>query len=219
MSKSRRPPLTNRQSQVLEAIRGYIDDNGYPPSIRELGRLVGIKSTNGVSDHLKAIERKGYLLRQDYKSRAMIPIPEEPANDERTPDDRDSVVAVPLLGRIAAGSPILAVENHDDTLYIDKFFLGGQSPVFALRVVGSSMIGDGIFDGDYIFVRKRSTASPGEIVVAMIDGEATVKRYYPEPDRIRFQPSNPHMEPIYVAACDFRPTQILGVVVGVYRQI
>tara|TARA_B100000029_G_scaffold103990_1_gene94499 strand:- start:2656 stop:3309 length:654 start_codon:yes stop_codon:yes gene_type:complete len=211
-----RPPLTGRQLQVLNAIKGYIDDHGYPPSIRELGQLVGIKSTNGVSDHLKALERKGYLSRDESKSRALNPTPD--LSIVPTTPESDNVVAIPVLGRIAAGNPILAVESSDDTVYIDKFFVGNNDPVFGLRVVGESMIGDGIFDGDYIFVRKKSTARPGEIVVAMIEDEATVKRYFPEGDRIRFQPSNPTMEPIYVSAHEFRPTQILGVVVGIYRR-
>jgi len=210
--------LTDRQSVILAAIQDYISENGYPPSIREIGSIVGIKSTNGVSDHLKAIERKGHLTRTDNKSRTLIPVPDlAPPTDEQDPDN--NLVPVPLLGRIAAGAPLLAVENQEDTVYIDRFFIGQANPVFALRVVGDSMIGDGIFDGDYIFVKKRSTARPGEIVVAMIEGEATVKRYYPEGERIRFQPSNPAMDPIYVSARDFRNTQILGLIVGVYRRV
>ncbi len=215
MVEHERPPLTARQQQVLQAIESFIAEHGYPPSIREIGRLVGIRSTNGVSDHLKAIERKGYLTRQDFKSRALQPVPSAPEDTM----ERAGVVSVPVLGRIAAGAPILAVENHEDTVYVDRFFIGNHSPVFALRVVGDSMIGDGIFDGDFVFVRKRSTARPGDIVVAMIQEEATVKRYYPEGQRIRFQPSNPAMDPIYVEARAFRPTQILGVLVGVYRRL
>jgi len=200
----------------LRTIEDYLEENGYPPSIREIGSIIGIKSTNGVSDHLKALEKKGYLTRSGFKSRTLMPvstIPEEPAQDHD-----DQIIKVPVLGRIAAGNPILAVESEDDTVYVDRFFVGNNTPVFGLRVVGDSMIGDGIFDGDYIFVRKRSSARPGEIVVAMIDGEATVKRYFPEGDRIRFQPSNPTLEPIYVYAHEFRQTQIMGVVVGVYRR-
>ncbi len=211
-----RPQLTARQLQVLNAIRGFIEDHGYPPSIRELGLIVGIKSTNGVSDHLKALERKGYLTRDESKSRALNPTPD--LTVASTSGESDNVVAIPILGRIAAGNPILAVETSNDTVYIDRYFVGNNDPVFGLRVVGESMIGDGIFDGDYIFVRKKSIARPGEIVVAMIEDEATVKRYFPEGDRIRFQPSNPTMDPIYVSAHDFRPTQILGVVVGIYRR-
>jgi len=218
MTGRNKEPLTDRQSVILSAIQDYISEHGYPPSIRDIGSIVGIKSTNGVSDHLKAIERKGYLTRADNKSRALIPVTDDQDNQDPQDPDND-LVPVPILGRIAAGAPLLAVENQDDTVYIDRFFLGQANPVFALRVVGDSMIGDGIFDGDYIFVKKRSTARPGEIVVAMIDGEATVKRYYPEGERIRFQPSNPAMDPIYVSARDFRATQILGLIVGVYRRV
>lgn len=211
VSNKSRAKLTDRQQQVLDVIQTKIEDEGYPPTIREIGAALGIKSTNAVNDHLKALERKGYLTRMESKSRACVPV------DMHTVDD--DMVEVPLLGRIAAGTPILAVENREDTVKIDKFFLGRHEEVFALRVVGESMIGDGIMDDDFIFVRKQNHATAGEIVVAWIENEATVKRYYPEGDRIRFQPSNPTMDPIYVSADEFRQTNILGVVVGIYRQM
>ena len=207
-----RPKLTRRQQLCLSFIRSSIEERGYPPTIREIGAHMGIKSTNGVNDHLKALSRKGYLKRDELKSRAL-----RPADEHLT----GQLIEVPILGRIAAGLPILAHENIDDRVQVDSFFLGSSSArqVFALRVVGNSMIGDGIFDGDYIFVRKQIQAGPGEIVVALIEDEATVKRYFPEKDRIRFQPSNPEMAPIYVHRRDFRETAILGVVVGVYRKM
>jgi repressor LexA len=124
-----------------------------------------------------------------------------------------------VLGRVAAGQPLLAVENVEDTVKVDRFFLGATREVFALRVVGESMIEDGIFDGDYVFVKKTAAAQRGEIVVVMIDGEATCKRYFPEGDRIRFQPANSNMEPIYVLKSDFRSVDIIGIVVGVYRRL
>jgi repressor LexA len=201
-----RPKLTKRQQEVLDYIRSCISDNGYPPTLRELGSQLGISSTNGVNDHLKALERKGYLSRDGAKSRALVPI-----------DMEDNMVSVPLLGRIAAGAPILAVEHVEDTVKVDRFFLGNNSEVFALRVQGESMIDDGIHDGDFIFVKKQPRARPGEIVVAWIEDEATVKRYYPEGDRIRFQPANDNFEPIYVRADEFRETRIIGIVVGIYR--
>jgi repressor LexA len=200
--------LTQRQEMVLSFIRNCIDERGFPPTIREIGAHMGIRSTNGVMDHLKALERKGYLVREELKSRALRPA-----------ELFGSLVEVPVLGRIAAGAPILATEHIEDTVRVDSFFLGNNTEVFALRVVGDSMIGDGIFDGDYIFVRKQFRAEAGTIVVALIEGEATVKRYYPEKDRIRFQPSNPAMSPIYVHKSDFRETAIIGVVVGVYRRM
>jgi repressor LexA len=126
---------------------------------------------------------------------------------------------VPILGRVAAGQPILAVEQATDTVRIDRMLLGGHREVFGLRIVGESMIEDGIFDGDYVFVKKTPTAKPGEIVVAMIEGEATVKRYFPEGDRIRFQPANQNMQPIYVLRSEMRSVDIIGIVVGIYRKL
>jgi len=208
LANDERPPLTDRQNMALSFIRSSIEERGYPPTIREIGAHMGIRSTNGVNDHLKALERKGYVVRDELKSRAIRPA-----------DMHDNLIDVPLLGRIAAGSPILATENVEDTVRIDSFLLGNHRQVFALRVVGQSMIGDGIHDGDYIFVKKQITARPGEIVVVLVDDEATVKRFYPEGDRIRLQPSNPGMEPIYVHRDDFRSTSVLGVVVGMYRQM
>src|SRR5436309_1125244 len=224
--------LTERQEKILAFIKRSIQEQGYPPTIREIGEHFGIRSTNGVNDHLKALERKGYLVRGELKSRALSVIEggrssssvrprfvrsELQAAPEVTSAD---VVEVPVVGKVAAGAPILAQENVSDHVRIDSFLLGDAArKVFALKVSGDSMIGDGIFDGDYIFVRKQLHAAPGEIVVALIDDEATVKRYYPEGDRVRFQPSNPRLKPIYVARDEFRETQIIGVVVGVYRRM
>jgi repressor LexA len=129
------------------------------------------------------------------------------------------VIEIPLLGRVAAGQPALAVEQAEDSVKIDRFFVGPSREVFALRVQGDSMIEDGIYDGDFIFVRKQLDARAGEIVVAIIGDEATVKRYYPEGDRIRFQPANSGMRPIYVHRSEFRSVNLLGVVVGVYRKL
>jgi repressor LexA len=200
--------LTHRQQLVLDFIKVCIDSRGYPPTLREIGEHMGIRSTNGVNDHLKALARKGFLVRDDMKSRALRPV-----------SGSGQVIEVPVVGRVAAGQPMLAVENVEDTVKVDRFFIGPSREVFALRVKGDSMIEDGIFDGDYIFVRKQLNASAGEIVVAMIDGDATVKRYFPEGDRIRFQPANAAMAPIYVHQADFRSVDILGVVVGVYRKM
>jgi repressor LexA len=200
--------LTSRQQQVLDFISRCIDERGYPPTMREIGEHMSIRSTNGVNDHLKALERKGYLKRDDMKSRALRPI-----------SGSGQVLEIPLVGNVAAGSPMLAVENIEDTVKIDKFFIGPTREVFALRVKGDSMIEDGIYDGDFIFVRKQLTADPGDIVVAIVGDEATVKRYYPEGDRIRLQPANSAMAPIYIHRAEFKSVDILGVVVGVYRKI
>lgn len=216
-----RDKLTDRQQQVLDFIQAKINRDGYPPTIREIGDNLGIRSTNGVNDHLKALSKKGYLQRTEAKSRACVPTSgrESFKGDVFPVEELNDFVDIPVLGKIAAGQPILALEQQEDSVRIDRVFLGKNRDVFGLRVVGESMIEDGIHDGDFIFVRKQRTAARGSIVVALIDDEATVKRYYPEGDRIRFQPSNSTMQPIYVMASDFRDTQILGVVVGVYRRM
>jgi repressor LexA len=225
--------LTDRQLEVLRFIAREIEERGYPPTIREIGEALDIRSTNGVNDHLKALERKGFLTRDPVKSRALIPteaargalLGETSARGAKVlsfpvatrPGSR--MIEVPILGRVAAGQPILAQERVEDTVQVDSFLLGTNKKVYGLRVQGDSMIGDGILPGDYVFVKKQLNAEDGEIVVAMIDDEATVKRMYREGKRVRFQPSNPRMAPIYVAEEDFRSTMILGVVVGVYRKM
>ncbi len=225
--------LTDRQLEVLRYIARQIEDAGYPPTIREIGEALDIRSTNGVNDHLKALERKGFLTRDPVKSRALIPTSRarealgEPAHRSANvipfarggPKPGGRLVEIPIVGRVAAGQPILAQERIEDTVQVDSFLLGTAKKVYGLRVQGDSMIGDGILPGDYIFVKKQLDAHDGEIVVAMIDDEATVKRVYFEADRVRFQPSNPRMAPIYVRESDFRSTMILGVVVGVYRKL
>lgn len=212
--------LTDRQSEILSFIVKETEMRGFPPTIREIGEEMDIRSTNGVNDHLKALERKGYLIRGEQQSRSLVPTKRARLVLGLGPKKDANLIDVPLLGRVAAGAPLLATENVEDSVRIDSFLLGGHGKeVFALRVKGESMIEDGIYDGDYLFVKKTPQASPGEIVVALIEDEATVKRYYPEGDRVRFQPANHTMEPIYVSKSQFRSTMILGVVVGVYRQM
>jgi repressor LexA len=217
--------LTSRQAQILTFIEKRVVEAGFPPTLREIGEELGIRSTNAVSDHLKALERKGYLSRHDNRSRGLtLKHPEGELRGLRggvvsALAPRGRAVEIPLLGRVAAGEPILAFEDAHDTVTVDSFLIGDATKVYALRVVGQSMIDDGILDGDYIFVRKQPQAERGAIVVAMIDGEATVKRYYPEKDHVRFQPANPTMQPIVVPRDAFRETQILGTVVGVFRRV
>lgn len=212
--------LTERQREILTFIVRESELRGFPPTIREIGEEMDIRSTNGVNDHLKALERKGYLLRGEQQSRSLVPTKRARMVLGIGARPQSGMVEIPLLGKVAAGAPILAAENFEDSVKIDSFFLGGNGKeVFALRVKGESMIEDGIHDGDYLFVKKTPSAQPGEIVVALIEDEATCKRYYPEGDRIRFQPANSRMEPIYVRKADFRSTMILGLVVGVYRQV
>ena len=241
--------LTQRQQMVLDFIRQSISDRGYPPTLREIGARMGIRSTNGVNDHLRALERKGYLTREDMKSRALRPTtthdvaealgaghdPRGASNDSKAVfgrtrsgalggngspigDDED-VVEIQVLGRVAAGLPLFAEEHVIDTVRVDRGLLKGGREVFGLRVHGDSMIDAGILNGDYIFVRKQLTATRGEIVVALIGDEATVKYYFPEKDYVRFQPANKAMAPILVRAIDFKPTMLLGVVVGVFRKL
>ncbi len=221
--------LTRRQQQILDFITKRIQEQGYPPTIREIGEEMGIRSTNGVNDHLKALERKGYLRREGLKSRALRPVHMPNTDKDTNQDDNvvaaimppNNTVAIPLVGRVAAGAPILADEHVETTVHVDSFLLGGARAdrVFALRVAGDSMILAGILDRDYIFVRKQVDVRSGDIVVAMIDGEATVKRYEPDGDVIRLVPENAAMDPIVVRKQDFRSTSILGVVCGVYRQM
>ncbi len=219
--------LTQRQQMVLDFIRQSITDRGYPPTLREIGARMGIRSTNGVNDHLRALERKGYLTREDMKSRALRPTglgsnghaAEVPPGLAALPANDDDLVEVQVLGRVAAGLPLFAEEHVIDTVKIDRGLLKGGREVFGLRVQGDSMIDAGILSGDYIFVRKQLTASRGDIVVALIGDEATVKYFYPEKDYVRFQPANKSMAPILVRAVDFKPTMLLGVVVGVFRRL
>ncbi|GEL68354.1 MULTISPECIES: transcriptional repressor LexA [Myxococcus] len=213
--------LTERQREILSFIVKETETRGFPPTIREIGEHMDIRSTNGVNDHLKALERKGYLNRGEQQSRSLVPTKRARLLLGLGARKDSGMVEIPLLGKVAAGAPLLAQENMEDSVKIDSFLLGGVNgrEVFALRVKGQSMIDDGIHDGDYLFVKKTPSAQPGEIVVALIEDEATVKRYYPEGDRIRFQPANATMQPIYVSRAEFRSTMILGQVVGVYRKL
>ncbi|MBI3184122.1 MAG: transcriptional repressor LexA [Myxococcales bacterium] len=212
--------LTDRQAEILTFILRETEVRGFPPTIREIGEEMDIRSTNGVNDHLKALERKGYLIRGEQQSRALVPTKRARLVLGLGAKRDASLVEVPLLGKVAAGAPLLATENIEDSVKIDSFLIGGSGKeVFALRVKGESMIEDGIYDGDFLFVKKTPSAQPGDIVVALIEEEATVKRYYPEGDRIRFQPANRSMAPIYVHRSAFRSTMLLGVVVGVYRKL
>ena len=209
--------LSPRQRDVLEYIVGMIQQRGVPPTFREIGAAMSIGSTNGVSEHIKALERKGYLVRIGGRG-----APRSMTLTEKcgflVDEDPSDTVGIPVLGRIAAGNPLHAVETHDDTIRIDAALVPSGAKVFALVVTGDSMIEDGIHDGDYLFVRQKNQARNGEIAVAMVDGEATVKRYFKEGNRIRLQPANSAMQPIMVepSSGDF---SILGIAVGVYRQL
>src|SRR5688572_12955545 len=159
--------LTERQREILTFILKETEARGFPPTIREIGEQMDIRSTNGVNDHLKALERKGYLNRGEQQSRSLVPTKRARMVLGLGPKKDPQMVEVPLLGKVAAGAPLLATQHVEDSVRIDSFLLGGSGKeVFALRVKGDSMIEDGIFDGDYLFVRKTPSAQTGEIVVA-----------------------------------------------------
>lgn len=199
--------LTEQQAKVLEVIRESIREFGYPPSVRELGERLGLKSTATVHTHLRNLERKGYLKRTAQKSRAF--------NITGSLDDKEQgpVVFVPLVGMVRAGTPVLAVENIEDMVPFPRSFVKSEN-VFLLRVQGDSMIDAGIYDGDYVLVRQQDHADNGDIVVALLGDEATVKAFYREKDAIRLQPRNPSLAPIIS-----RDVRVVGKVIGLYRSV
>jgi repressor LexA len=199
--------ITDRQQEIYEFIRTTIATRGIPPSMREIGEKSGIRSTNGVDKHLTALERGGLISRERGKSRGiMLPSAGRPA------------ATVPLLGRVAAGMPVLSPENREGEVTVDLslFSLRSSNNLFALKVRGESMKDAHIMDGDTLLVRAQATAQNGDIVVALTDGDATVKRFFLEKDRVRLQPENSSMKPIYVERGEFR---IVGRAVGVIRKI
>ena len=205
--------LTQRQRRVIEAIQAWITEHGFPPTIRELGKQVGIKSLRGVTTHLDALAKKGHLTRQ--RSARGIRLLQESGS-------YTTAHYVPIVGRIAAGAPLLAQEHLEGQLLIDASLLGQREPEhpsqhFALRVRGESMQGAGILDGDYVIVRQQSDAEHGNIVAALLGDEATVKRLFKDGDRIRLQPEHPTMAPIVVEPG--QPIEILGKVVAAFRQL
>lgn len=197
--------LNDKEQKVLEYIKEQIKDTGYPPSVREICAALGFKSTSSAHQYIWRLAEKGYIDKGDLKTRAIKVVGTE------------STISVPIVGKVAAGEPILATENIEDYMTIGESFFTKDAlhnDNFILKVQGESMIEAGINNGDYIIVSKQSTARNGEIVVAMIEGEATVKTFYKEKDHIRLQPQNSTMEPIIVRDC-----QILGKVVGLFRKI
>lgn len=204
--------LTSRQRQILDFIRSDIHRRGFPPSVREIGEAVGLSSSSTVHSHLAALEAKGLIRRDPSKPRALEVLD---YRDTERGIDYERVQAVPLVGQVAAGAPILAAENIEATLPLPESFAGEET--FVLRVKGESMIEAGILDGDYVVVRQQPTASNGEIVVAMINEEATVKRFFREDGRIRLQPENRSMEPLY--ADEHADFSVLGKVVALFRRI
>ena len=209
--------LNKREKEILKFIERQIMTDGYPPSVREIGEAVGLKSTATVHGYLARLEEKGYIKKKDKKGRTLRLIKGSSGEDKKTSSKefytQRELVDVPVIGKITAGMPILAVENVTDTFPIPIDFVG-NSDCFMLTVRGESMIEAGILDGDYILVKRQSNANNGEIVVALIEDEATVKTFYKEKDHIRLQPENCTMDPIIVPDCE-----ILGRVAGVFRKM
>ena len=209
--------LNKREKAILKFIEKQVDANGYPPSVREIGKAVGLSSTATVHGYLAKLAKLGYIKKEDQKGRTLRLL-KSADNTPKKKEDKSfytgkEMVDVPVVGKITAGQPILAVENITDTFPIPIDFVG-NSESFMLTVRGESMIEAGILDGDYILVRKQNTAENGQIVVALIEDEATVKTFYKEKDHIRLQPENSTMDPIIVPDCS-----ILGKVIGVFRKM
>lgn len=204
-----RPELTKRQREILDFITAEIHRKGYPPSVREIGMAVGLSSSSTVHSHLAALEAKGFIRRDPTKPRTIEVFDYRDTGAALSPSQ---VSAVPLVGTIAAGTPLLAQENIEEVLALPAEFVGEQS--FVLKVKGDSMIGAGINDGDFLIVHQQPTARDGDIVVALLDDEATVKRFFAENGRVRLQPENPTMDPIYTS-----DVVILGKAVGLFRRL
>ena len=209
--------LNKREKTILKFIEKQIMTDGYPPSVREIGQAVGLSSTATVHGYLERLEKKGYIKKKDKKGRTLRLLKGSTGETKKTSSKdfytQKELVEVPVVGKITAGMPILAVENVTDTFPIPIDFVG-NSECFMLTVRGESMIEAGILDGDYILVKKQNNANNGEIVVALIEDEATVKTFYKEKGHIRLQPENHTMDPIIVPDC-----QILGKVAGVFRKM
>lgn len=208
--------ITKRQQQIYDFIRAYQAENGYPPSVREMASAVGLSSPSTVHAHLSALEDHGLIKRNASKPRALEVFNEDGSASglaQVTESPSRGTVSLPLVGRVAAGLPILAEQNVEDTFTVPTE-IATDSSSFILEVHGNSMINVGIFNGDFIIVREQKSAMNGEIVVAMIDGEATVKTFYKEAGKVRLQPENDSMEPIYAE----NPT-ILGKVVALMRRL
>lgn len=207
-------PLSKRQQAIYDYICSYTKEHSYPPSVREIGAAVGLASPSTVHTHLKVLEREGYITRDSNKPRTIEIVVQDNDGLAKVSQDLDhDLISLPVVGHVAAGTPILAEQNIEDTLSLPTSIVGDSSS-FILRVHGHSMINAGIFDGDYIVVKEQHEAHDGEIVVALLDESATVKTFYREEDRIRLQPENDTMEPIYV-----RNPQILGRVTALIRHI
>ena len=205
MSTNTRKNLSAKQQLILDFLKKEIKKNGYPPTVREICDAVGLSSTSTVHSHLESLERKGYIRRSPTKNRSTEILEDNFYNNQE-------LVYVPIIGKVAAGVPILAEENIEDTFPIPLDHIKNDT-CFMLHVKGDSMIDEGIFDGDLVLVRQQQTASSGDIVIALIDDSATVKTFFREDNCIRLQPANKAFAPMLMDDCE-----ILGKVVGLYRR-
>jgi len=201
--------ISTRQTEILDFIKSEVREKGYPPSVREIGEAVGLASSSTVHGHLERLEKKGFIRRDPTKPRAI-----EILTDDFASIFHPDTVRVPLVGKVTAGEPITAIENVEEFFPLPASLIKDDE-VFMLIVQGESMIEAGIFDKDYIIVRKQTNANNGDIIVALTEeGEATVKRFYKEKDHFRLQPENQYMEPIIL-----KNVEILGKVIGVFRNL
>lgn len=196
--------VSDKQLEIYEFLKIYTENKGYPPSVREICEAVNLRSTSTVHGHLKRLEKKGLIRRDPTKPRALEII--EMSNSKK------EMLNIPIIGKVTAGAPILATENIEDTFPIPIDYIKHNDELFILKVTGDSMINAGINDGDYAIIEKALTAENGEIVVALIENEATIKTFYKEKDHIRLQPENDTLSPIIVEDCS-----ILGKLVGLFR--
>ncbi|MBE6054502.1 MAG: transcriptional repressor LexA [Clostridium sartagoforme] len=196
--------VSDKQLEIYEFLKIYTENKGYPPSVREICEAVNLRSTSTVHGHLKRLEKKGLIKRDPTKPRALEII--EMSNNKK------EMLNIPIIGKVTAGAPILATENIEDTFPIPIEYIKHNDELFMLKVTGDSMINAGINDGDYAIIEKAPTAENGEIVVALIENEATIKTFYKEKDHIRLQPENDTLSPIIVEECS-----ILGKLVGLFR--
>lgn len=202
--------LTNRQNEILEYIKKYIVSNGYPPTVREIAKAMGVSSPATIHAHLENLEEKGVIKKESTKNRAI-----ELLVENEYIDNNEEVSKVPLLGKITAGSPIEAIENPDEYFTLPSYLIPNNKEVFTLLVDGESMINAGIYDGDIVIVERTKEARNGNIVVAMTeDSEVTLKTFYKEKNHIRLQPENDYMEPIILSN-----VSILGRAIGLYRKL
>ena len=201
--------LTDRQAEILQTIKKFIADTGYPPTVREIGTLLDLSSPATTFFHLKKLEEKGYIKKGNSKNRALeLLVPNEFL------DQQEGVTQVPLLGKITAGSPIEAIEMPDEFFALPTNLIPNNHEIFTLKVSGESMINVGIYDGDVVIVQRQKTANNGDTVVAMTDeNEVTLKTFYKEKDHIRLQPENDTMAPLI-----FSNVTILGKAIGLYRK-